>query len=145
MQIESTAFADHQTIPKRYTCDGEDVSPPLNFKDLPKNTKSLVLIVEDPDAPVGTFDHWIAWNISPRNLQLVEGTKLEHQGVNGFGSQKYRGPCPPKGPAHRYFFKLYALDTLLDLPEGSKKAAVEEAMEDHILGRAEVIGMYQRR
>jgi Raf kinase inhibitor-like YbhB/YbcL family protein len=144
MQIESPAFVHEQIIPKRYTCDGEDLSPPLHFKDLPAKTKSLVLIVDDPDAPVGTFDHWLVWDIPPSTLDVKEGAKMSHQGTNGFGTQKYRGPCPPKGRAHRYFFKLYALDSLLNLPEGSSKTDLEEAMEGHVLGKTHLIGRYQR-
>ncbi len=144
MQIESPAFAHEQVIPKRYTCDGDDLSPPLQFKDLPTGTKSLALIVDDPDAPVGTFDHWLVWNISPDALSLKEGAKMVHQGTNGFGSRKYKGPCPPKGSPHRYFFKLYALDSLINLPEGSSKDDLEKAMEGHVLGKTHLIGLYKR-
>lgn len=144
MLIESPAFAHHQTIPTKYTCDGNDISPPLHFKNLPKEAISLVLIVDDPDAPSGTFDHWIAWNISPSSLDLPEGAKLQHQGTNGFGLSRYRGPCPPRGKAHRYFFKIYALDTMLDLPNGSDKASVEKAMHGHVLDKAQFVGLYGR-
>lgn len=144
MQIESPAFELNQHIPKRHTCEGENVSPPLKFTGLPSGTKSLVLIVDDPDAPSGTFDHWIAWNI-PGNIQeLKEGAKVAEEGTNGFGEMGYKGPCPPKGKPHRYFFTVYALDSALNLPSGSSKTAVKNAMNGHILGKAHTIGLYQR-
>jgi Raf kinase inhibitor-like YbhB/YbcL family protein len=144
MQIESPAFELNQYIPKRHTCEGEDLSPPLKFAELPKGTKSLVLIVDDPDAPSGTFDHWIAWNIPGDAKELKEGAKLAEEGTNGFGQKGYKGPCPPKGKPHRYFFTLYALDSELNLPSGSSKTAVKNAMNGHILGNAHTIGLYQR-
>lgn len=143
MHIESPAFEANQSIPKKFTCDGEDLSPPLNIQNVPKDTKSLVLIVEDPDAPRGTFVHWLAWNIDPSSSQLSEGAAVPSQGRNDFGELDYRGPCPPKGE-HRYFFKLYALDTKLELPSGSNKKELEEVMEGHVIGKAELMGLYQR-
>lgn len=144
MIIESPAFEQHQPIPAQYTCEGENRSPPLHFSGLPQGTSSLVLIMDDPDAPMGTFDHWIAWNIPPQMTDLQTGDTLPHEGVNGFGNQGYGGPCPPRGKPHRYFFKLYALNTTLNLPEGSSKSAVESAMKSHILEEASLIGTYQR-
>lgn len=144
MHIESPAFEAHQTIPKKFTCEGEDTSPPLTIQDVPKGTKSLALIVDDPDAPSGVFVHWLIWNMDPISLQIVEGQSFPSQGRNDFGELDYRGPCPPKGKPHRYFFKLYALDTKLDLPAGSSKKQLEETMEGHIIGKAELIGKYQR-
>jgi Raf kinase inhibitor-like YbhB/YbcL family protein len=144
MQIESPAFELNQTIPRRHTCEGENVSPPLKFTELPSGTKSLVLIVDDPDAPSGTFDHWIAWNIPGNVQELKEGAKVAEEGTNGFGETGYKGPCPPKGKPHRYFFTLYALDSELDLPSGSSKMAVKNAMNGHILGNAHTVGLYQR-
>ena len=144
MKIESSVFQHNQPIPKKYTCDGEDVSPPLSINDIPENTKSIAIIVDDPDAPMGTFDHWIAWNISPDTGTLNEGAVVPVQGKNNFGELRYRGPCPPRGPAHRYFFKVYALDTTLDLPVGSTKRQLEDSMEGHILGKGELIGTYRR-
>lgn len=144
VKIESAAFKNNQPIPRKYTCDGEDVSPPLNISDIPPKTKSLAIVVDDPDAPVGTFDHWIAFNIPSDQTTLSEGAKVSKQGKNHFRELRYRGPCPPKGPAHRYFFKVYALDVALDLPEGISKKQLEEAMEGHILGKGELIGTYQR-
>jgi len=144
MKIESPAFDHHKPIPKKYTCDGDDISPPLVFSDIPKNCQSIVLIMDDPDAPGGIFDHWIAWNIPPNRYVLNEGAEILNQGTNDFQQVLYRGPCPPKGNSHRYFFKMYALDTELYLPEGSTKVRIEGAIEGHVLSRAELIGTYQR-
>lgn len=144
MKIESPAFQNNAKIPSKHTCEGKDVSPPLNFTNIPDHAKSLVLIVDDPDAPSGTFDHWIVWNLPPDTHHLSEGASVPKQGTNGFRETRYRGPCPPPGKPHHYFFKLYALDILLDLPEGSRKAAVEGAMKGHILSEAQLIGLYQR-
>ena len=144
MKIESPSFANKQKIPKKHSCEGEDISPELVLSDIPKDVKSFALIVEDPDAPGGVFDHWIAWNIPADTKKLPEGAKVPKQGMNGFGDKRYRGPCPPPGKAHRYFFKLYALDSAIDIPENSRKAALEEAMEGHIMGEAQLIGLYQR-
>jgi len=144
MKIDSPAFANHEPIPQKHTCDGEDVSPKLNFSDVPDEAKSLVLIVDDPDAPMGTFDHWITWNIAPDTDGIEEGGAVPIQGKNHFNELRYRGPCPPPGPSHRYFFKLYAISKELELPEGATKQRVEEAMDGHILAKAEIIGTYQR-
>ncbi len=144
MKVQSSAFQQGEAIPRRYTCDGEDLSPPLSFSDVPAATKSLAIIVDDPDAPGGVFDHWIAWNVPPGTRELGEGARVEKQGKNGFGVTRYRGPCPPRGPAHRYFFKVYALDTMLDLPGGVAKEELEEAMEGHVLARGELMGTYKR-
>src|SRR5262249_45017894 len=118
-------------------------SPSLHIENLPKGTESLAIIVEDPDAPSGTFDHWIAWNIPPSS-DLMEGVKLGEQGVNGFGTIGYKGPCPPPGKAHRYFFRIYALDSKLNLPKGSSKENLKTAMKDHILREAELMGTFKR-
>lgn len=149
--IIQTVFEDGQPIPAKYTCSGADVSPSISFLNVPNGTKSLVLIVDDPDAPRGTFDHWVVWNISPDVKSLSEGAKelfgkgsQAKQGTNGFGNAAYNGPCPPPGKPHRYFFKLYALDTLLNIKEGSFKKDVEKAMQGHILDQVEIIGTYQR-
>jgi Raf kinase inhibitor-like YbhB/YbcL family protein len=144
MQIESRAFADHQPIPKKYSCEGADLSPPLTFRAPPAGTKTFALIVEDPDAPSGVFDHWIAWNLSPETRELEEGAKVPKQGKNHYGEFAYRGPCPPRGKPHRYFFKLYALDTAIERPDGITKKELEEAMEGHLLATAELVGLYQR-
>lgn len=149
MLIESV-FENHQPIPAKYTCDGENVSPALQFMNVPDKAKSLAIIVDDPDAPRGTFDHWIIWNLPPDVKKLSEGaTEIKHltshpkQGSNGYQENKYKGPCPPPGKPHRYFFKLYALDALLTLPEGVSKQELENAMKGHILEKAELIGTYQ--
>ena len=149
MLIQSV-FENQQPIPAKYTCDGEDVSPALQFMNVPEKAKSLAIIVDDPDAPRGTFDHWIIWNLPPDLKKLSEGGKemkqfSSHpkQGINGFQQTRYRGPCPPPGKPHRYFFKLFALDTLLDLTEGATKQELENAMKGHILEKAELIGTYQ--
>lgn len=144
LKIESSAFKNKEKIPAKYSCEGEDLSPPLLFSNIPTKAKSLALIVDDPDAPTGTFDHWIVWNLPPATTELAEGASVPSEGVNGFGATRYRGPCPPRGKPHRYFFKLYALDTTLDLAAGSTKAALENAMKGHILSEAELVGLYQR-
>lgn len=143
MQLESPAFEHNQQIPSRYTCDGEDLSPKLIISDAPKNVKSYALIVDDPDAPRGTFVHWVAWNISSNTSQLDEGAPAPREGINGFGSLGYRGPCPPPGKVHHYHFKLYALDTTLNLEEGSSKEALLKAIKGHIISETELVGTYK--
>ena len=144
MKLESSAFLYGKPIPERYTCDGEDISPPLFISKVPSGCKSLALIVEDPDAPVGVFDHWIVWNLHPKTNDLAEEISLPHEGENGFGTIGWRGPCPPKGHPHRYFFKLFALDTMLELEGGSTKESLEMAMKGHILEETDLMGTYQR-
>jgi Raf kinase inhibitor-like YbhB/YbcL family protein len=146
MRITSTAFKDNWQIPKKYTCDGENINPPLTFHEVPEGAESLVLIVDDPDAPRGTFTHWTVWNINPRISLVKENSVPEGaiQGMTDFGRQGYGGPCPPFG-THRYFFKLYALDTVLDLDSSATVTNLERAMEGHILERAELVGLYQRQ
>lgn len=150
MLIESI-FKSQESIPSKYTCDGENISPPLRFSHVPPEAKSLVLIVDDPDAPKGIFDHWIVWNLPPDLKELSEDApefaRLSTpplQGLNGFAKSYYLGPCPPDG-RHRYYFKLYALDSQLSLPEGSSKKEVEEAMQGHVLCQTELMGTYERR
>lgn len=146
MKITSSAFAYNEKIPPKYTCDGENVSPPLEFIDIPKDAKSLVLIVDDPDAPSKTWVHWVIYNINPNVSEVAENTVPDGgiEAMTDFGKPGYGGPCPPLG-THRYFFKLYALDTLLTLPQNADKKTAEEAMKEHILGSAELIGLYSRR
>lgn len=151
LQLSSPAFDEGGTIPRKYTCDGEDLSPPLNWTDVPEGTQSLALIADDPDAPAGTFVHWVLYNIPSHLTSLPEGVAtsptvddIGTQGVNDFRKTGYGGPCPPKGPAHRYFFKLYALDTSLDLEPGATAADLQKAMEGHILARGELMGRYRR-
>jgi len=145
MKLSSPAFKEGASIPVRYTCDGEDVSPPLTFGDVPKNAKSLVLIMDDPDAPVGIWDHWVAFDIPPATTQIAEGS--EPAGTAGKNSWKrtgYGGPCPPDRE-HRYFFRLYALDAALNLPAGSTKGDVERAMRGHVIAEAALMGRYNRK
>jgi hypothetical protein len=151
ISISSSAFEDGAAIPSRYTCDGEDVSPALSWGEMPSGTKSIALISDDPDAPVGTFTHWVIYNIPPDKNGLPEGVDKKEQlsdgslqGVNDFNKIGYNGPCPPPGKPHRYYFKVYALDTKLDLTSGASKGQVESAMEGHILAIGEIIGKYGR-
>ena len=147
MKITSTAFGHNQSMPSQYTCDGPDINPPLEISKIPDTAKSLVIIMDDPDAikPAGkVWDHWIVWNILPTTTSIPEAQ--EPEGVHGIGTSnnlKYHGPCPPD-TEHRYFFKLYALDIMLDLPEGTSKPAVEKSMQGHIIDQAELIGLYER-
>lgn len=146
MKITSSAFSHNQTIPQKYTCDGEDLSPPLQFGEVPEDAQSLVLIVDDPDAPAKTWVHWTVFNMDPTTNEVSENS-VPNGGVEAmtdFGRQGYGGPCPPSG-THRYFFKLYALDTKLALSSNADKKEIEEAMQGHILGLAELIGLYRRR
>lgn len=151
MQIKSAAFENNGLIPKKYTCDGADVSPPLSLGNPPAGTKGIVLICDDPDAPMGTWVHWVLYGLSPETTSLSEGVPAQkevlggaRQGINDFRKIGYGGPCPPKGPAHRYFFKLYAIDVELNLPSGATKQDVEKAMKGHILDEGQLIGKYGR-
>lgn len=144
MQLKSSAFADGGSIPSKYTCDGQDISPPLQVSGVPDGAESLALVMDDPDAPTGTFDHWLVWNIPPDTTDIPEDTEPEGvQGRTDFGNLGYGGPCPPSG-THTYRFKLYALDARLDLAEGARKANLESAMEGHILAQAGLNGNYSR-
>ena len=143
LKVYSTVFSHNGHIPPEYTCDGKDINPPIEVDNIPAGTKTLALIMEDPDAPRGVFDHWLMWNISP-NEAIAEQTNPGITGTNDFGKTGYGGPCPPSG-VHRYFFKIFALDVHLDLPAGSDKATLLHAMEDHILGQGEIVGLYQRK
>ena len=148
MKLTSSAFNTGGIIPLKYTCDGDNISPPLTISDVPDGTKSLILIMDDPDAvqPAGkVWDHWIIWNIAPFTREIFEGQ--EPRGVHGKGTggnTSYKGPCPPDR-VHRYFFKLYALNTGLSLAAGSSKAELEKAMKGRILARAELMGRYERK
>lgn len=144
MKLTSPAFQDNMHIPSKYTCDGDDLSPPLSISDVPSSAKSLALVMDDPDAPVGTWDHWVVFNISASTKDIQRGTEPKGiAGKNSWGRTGYGGPCPPSG-THRYFFKLYALDTMLDVPEGSTKKDVEKAMQGHIVAQAQLMGKYKR-
>ncbi len=144
--LTSQAFKGNESIPSKYTCEGENVSPPLRWTGAPQGTKSFVLIVDDPDAPSKTWIHWVVYNIPETISESKEGSAPSGalQGVNDYRSNDYKGPCPPSG-RHRYFFKIYALDQPLQLPKGATKQQVEKAMQPHILGKAELIGTYQKK
>lgn len=145
MKIESSAFKQGESIPSKYTCKGADINPPLNIADVPAAAKSLALIMDDPDAPVGTWVHWLVWNIRPQTTELNENTvpAATVQGKNSWGRSNYGGPCPPSG-THRYFFKLYALDALLSLSSSADKAQLEKTMKGHVLAQAELMGVYSK-
>jgi Raf kinase inhibitor-like YbhB/YbcL family protein len=143
LQVRSVAFSQGGHIPPKYTCEGENINPPLEISGIPDRTKSLALLVEDPDAPSGLFEHWLVWNIPP-NEAISENTVPGISGRNSFGSTGYGGPCPPSG-SHRYFFKVYALDTDLNIPAGSDKQTLQRAMQDHVLASGELMAHYQRR
>lgn len=145
ISLISSAFAEGEMIPKKYTCDAENVSPTLSWSDIPEGTESLALIVDDPDAPAGTWVHWVLYDIPANQNGLSEGVKgIGIEGMNNFGDFGYGGPCPPRGPAHRYFFKIYALATALGLDAGEIKENLENAMEGHILAQGQLVGQYQR-
>ncbi|WP_036224658.1 YbhB/YbcL family Raf kinase inhibitor-like protein [Mesoaciditoga lauensis] len=144
MEIKSV-FEHMGFIPKKYTCDGEDINPPLEIKSLPQSTESLAIIVDDPDAPMGTFVHWVAWNIQPTGKIEENTMETFARGRNDFGRNSYNGPCPPRGHGiHHYHFKLYALDSFLNLKNGASKKQLEKEMKNHILSSTELIGLYQR-
>lgn len=145
LTVSSPAFSDGQEIPGKYTCDGEDLSVPLAWFGVPEGIQSIVLIVDDPDAPGGVFVHWVLYDL-PADISMLEEGAMDigTQGVNGFRNNGYNGPCPPTGPAHRYYFKVYALDTTLGLQPGASKAQVEDAMQGHILVDGQLMGTYQR-
>ena len=151
MKLTSKAFDNNSTIPPKFTCDGEDISPTLSWSEPPASTKSLALICDDPDAPGKTWVHWVVYNLPPSTRSLPEaiprGSNIPDgglQGINDFRKLSYGGPCPPGG-THRYFFKVYALDRMLDLKSGATKAEVEAAMKGHILAEAQLIGRYRRQ
>jgi Raf kinase inhibitor-like YbhB/YbcL family protein len=143
LSVKSLAFENNQLIPAKYTCDGNDVNPPLTIEGIPEGTKTLALIVDDPDAPMGTWDHWIVWNIPATTSKIEENAVPGTEGMNDFRRRAYGGPCPPSG-THRYFFKVYALDAKLDLSPTSRKRDVEKAMQGHVLAKGELVGLYRR-
>jgi hypothetical protein len=151
LSMNSPAFAHEGDIPKKHTCDGADVSPMLNWNDPPAGTQSFSLIMDDPDAPGGTWVHWVIYNLPAQARALPEGVPKEaelkdgtRQGRNDFSRPGYGGPCPPRGGPHRYYFKLYALDAKLNLPPGASKADLEKAMTGHILAQGQLMGRYKR-
>jgi Raf kinase inhibitor-like YbhB/YbcL family protein len=151
LQLSCSAFSEGGTIPKQYTCSGEDTSPPLSWIGIPANAKSMALVVDDPDAPAGTWVHWVLYNIPAEVTSLPAGIpkiatvpNIGTQGSNDFRRIGYGGPCPPPGKPHRYFFKLYALDATLNLNPGTTKVAVERALQGHILAQGQLMGKYGR-
>lgn len=150
LSLTSPAFPAGGEIPRKYTCDGDDVSPPLEWGTPPPGTRSLALIMDDPDAPVGTWDHWLVYNLPADARGLPEGGVVDpktgamgRSGKNSWGNLGYGGPCPPSGQ-HRYFFRVYALDTMLDLAAGANKAQLLAAMAGHVLAQGELMGTYRR-
>jgi len=146
MKITSSAFGDRQQIPPQYTCNGENINPPLEFSDIPQGTKSLVLIVDDPDAPAGTFVHWVVYNISPELREVKENSIPDDgkEGITSFEKTGYGGPCPPSG-AHRYFFKLYALNKIISIEGIADKETILKNMENAIIAQAELVGLYTQQ
>lgn len=151
LELKSSAFAEGKPIPSKFTCDGKDISPDLTWSGAPAGTKAFALIADDPDAPMGMWVHWVAWNIPASTTSFKEGmdkgAKLSDgtmQGISDFKRPGYGGPCPPSG-THRYFFKIYALDTSLELPGATTKSGLETAMKGHILAQAELMGTYSRQ
>lgn len=155
LRLVTAAFDSGDVIPRKYTCEGDNVSPALSWTNVPEGTRSMALIVDDPDAPRGTFVHWVLFNLPPETGTLPENLQVdEHfsesefqpvEGVNDFGDMGYGGPCPPRGDtSHRYSFRLYALDTTLDLGEGATKKQVTQAMDGHVLDEADYMGTYRR-
>ncbi len=151
MLLRSDAFPDGGNIPTKYTCEGDDISPPLTWGGTPAQTRSLALVMDDPDAPFGAFTHWVIFDLDPNTSTLGEGVQAAPQlpgstiqGKNGFGKFGYGGPCPPRGRPHHYRFTLYALDDLLRLAPGSSKKQVLVAMRGHILEQAQLVGLFQR-
>jgi len=145
IKIQSSAFENSGTIPRKYTCDGQSLIPPIQVSNVPSEAKSLALTIEDPDAPSGTWDHFVMWNLPAKDFNTTSGNVPE--GVIGKGTSGkmyYIAPCPPRGQMHRYFFKLYVLDTLLDIPVSSNKSQLLKNIEGHVMGKAEMYGTYSR-
>ncbi len=152
LQLTSSAFSEGQAIPVLHTCQGRDTSPPLKWSGVPANAKSLALIADDPDAPVGTWVHWVLYDLPPVTTELAENVERSQylpggakQGINDFKRLGYGGPCPPPGKPHRYYFKLYALDRVTDLKPGATKQELLKVMEGHVLAEGQLMGTYQRR
>jgi Raf kinase inhibitor-like YbhB/YbcL family protein len=151
LQVSSPAFQEGETIPKQYTADGKDVSPALRWSGAPEGTKTFALVCEDPDAPRGVWTHWVVYNLPADTPELREGVPPDgelpgggRQGKNDFGKTGYGGPSPPRGKPHRYFFKVYALDTALDLPAGATRAQLLAALKGHALAEGQLMGLYGR-
>jgi len=139
----TSAFKHNEDMPAKYTCQGEDINPEMTIEEIPKDAKSLAIICDDPDAPMGTWDHWVEFNIHVTDYIKENCSRIGVQGRNSWQRLGYRGPCPPSG-THRYFFKIYALDCVLDLKEGADKKEVLAAMQNHILAKGEIIGLYEK-
>jgi Raf kinase inhibitor-like YbhB/YbcL family protein len=145
LELSSRAFDDGETIPQEHTCDGKNESPPLQWANVPDGARTLAVIVHDPDSPSGDFVHWLGWNLDPEGGGIEEGVPAPVQGMNGFGRLGYLGPCPPPGDgSHRYYFRLYAIDTDLELEPGAAREQLENEMEGHVLTEAELMGLYER-
>jgi Raf kinase inhibitor-like YbhB/YbcL family protein len=144
LTVKSSAFENNQQIPAKYGCRSDATNPPLTIAGIPKETKSLALVMDDPDAPSGTFDHWVVWNIPPSTTKIGENTVPGTEGLNSSGERGYTCPYPPSG-THRYFFKVYALDVELLLGANTEKKDLEKAMSGHILAKGELVGLYTRR
>lgn len=146
MELDTTSFVKNGDIPPKYTCDGDNINPKLSINGVPENAKSLVLIMNDPDASLGTWTHWTVWNIKPDTKEINENSVPEGsiQGMISAGTVGYSGPCPPSG-MHRYFFKIYALDSKLDLNENTRVDELSKTIEKHIIDRAELLGKYKRK
>jgi Raf kinase inhibitor-like YbhB/YbcL family protein len=143
LTIKSPAFEANRQIPKKYTCQGQDINPPLTIEGTPPGAKSLALTLDDPDAPSGTFDHWVVWNIPPSTSRIAEQSVPGTEGFNSMRGHGYTGPCPPSG-THRYFFKVYALDMELGLGANSSKKDLEKAIQGHVLAKGELIGLVSK-
>jgi len=151
IELNSSVFSQDGMIPSKYTCDGQNISPQLSWEAVPENTQSIALIADDPDAPSGTFVHWVLFNLPEETREISENVPREKtlhdgasQGINGFGKIGYGGPCPPSG-THRYYFKIYALDKKLELDPGANKTMLLDAMQGHILGKGQLMGKYKRQ
>lgn len=145
VKVTSSVFQEGANIPSKFSCDGANSSPPLQISDVPSEAKSLVLIVDDPDAPSGLFTHWIVWNISPQTSTIAEGSVPKGvQGISDFGKSGYGGPCPPSG-THRYYFKIFALDRELDLPFGARRGQLDAAIKGHVIAQGELMGRYSKQ
>ena len=143
IKIRSPSFKLNEEIPEKYTCDGKNINPPLEIEDIPEDTKSLAMIVDDPDAPNGTFTHWVVWNIPPTK-RIEENSEPGIQGKNDFNIKNYKGPCPPSGD-HRYYFKLYALDKKLSIQQGAEREKIISEIQDHVIESCNTMGRYSKK
>ena len=144
LTVTSPAFEQNQPIPEKYTCNGKDINPPLNIEGIPDDARSLALILDDPDAVGGTYDHWVVWNIPSAANKIAEDSVPGVEGLNSGGERGYSGPCPPRGKPHRYIFRIAALDSLLELDAGSTKRDLERAMQGHIIAEGRLTGIFSR-